>query len=115
MTLVEQRRALQQIQWSGSTVPVEVRMEGVLVCQCPVHHDQDRATVEVVYTVGAALVELGSFRQYLEQFARREVLHEAATVEIWDALSGAIEPKRLTVRTTWEPVEGIPCVVTCST
>lgn len=105
---------MKTIEWS-SGVNIEIRMTGDLYCLCPVNGRQDHAFVEVVYTPSSALLELGSFRDHLATYATQEILHERATVGLFMELSGDVVPRSLSVRTTWDAVEGIPCVVTCST
>jgi 7-cyano-7-deazaguanine reductase len=103
--------ALRTLSLDPNGMPVSLSLSGQLVCQCPINGLQDSAVVEVSYIPTASVVDLASFAAYLRGFAGRAVLHEAATIEIVDAVKAATEADDVTVRTTWEPVEGVGCTV----
>ena len=87
-----------------------ITIAGRLTCLCPVNGKRDSATVEVSYQPAAgAVVELAAFAAYLAGFESRTVSHEDATAEIADEIRWSIMSDDLTVRTVWEPVEGIEC------
>ena len=91
--------------------PITVAIEGRLTCRCPVNGRRDHARIEVVYTPVAAVIELESFAAYLDTFTARQASHELVTVEIGSDIAEATEADDITVRTHWDPVEGIGCTV----
>lgn len=93
---------------------ISVTIAGRLTCRCPVNQRRDYATVEVAYTPNGAVVELESFGAYLGSFANRDAAHEMVTVEIGHEIHEATGADDITVRTVWEPVEGVACVVTAT-
>lgn len=96
-----------------STLPFSPREDLVidltapLACLCPVNGLDDRAMVRVKYRPSNAIVELASFKAYLDSFADQAVLHEQVAEAIQDALRDALEPDYLEVATAWAPVEGV--------
>lgn len=78
-----------------------------LACRCPVNGLDDHAMVRVKYRPSNVIVELESFKAYLDSFADQVVLHEQVTEEIQQALRDALEPDYLEVATAWAPVEGV--------
>lgn len=91
----------------GTTVELEAR----LTCVCPVNARQDHATVRVRYQPSQKLIELGSFREYLDVFAKVELLHEDVTQIIKRDVEMRTGVAAL-ITTDWEPVEGVTCKVT---
>lgn len=91
--------------------PLSVTLAGRLTCVCPVNERRDHATIQVVYRPVGAAVELESFARYLSHWSETQASHELVTQEIADDIKQATEAEDVTVRTTWEPVEGIACVV----
>ena len=88
-----------------------ITLRGRLTCICPFNGLRDEATVEIVYVPALSLIELEAFAEYLRTFSDRKLSHEDATREILATLYDETEPRRLTVTTTWAPVEGIDCTV----
>lgn len=90
---------------------LSINIGGRLTCLCPVNGRRDYATVEVSYHPTGAVVELGSLAAYLSTFATATISHEEVTEAIRDELQEITVADDITVRTTWEPVEGVACVV----
>ena len=103
--------ALQTLTIDPNGRPLAVSIAGRLTCICPVNERRDYATVEVSYCPTGRVVELGSFARYLGGWSETQGSHELVTDEIAGDLYAATEADDITVRTTWEPVEGIACVV----
>lgn len=91
--------------------PISVQLAGRMTCVCPVNERRDYATVEVSYTPTGRVVELGSFAHYLGQWSETQASHELVTSEIAADLYDACEADDITVRTRWDAVEGVECVV----
>lgn len=91
---------------------LSISLAARLTCLCPVNTRRDYATVEVSYcpSVGA-VIELESFAAYLSTFSERAVSHEDVAAEILSDLQELTQADDLTVRTRWEAVEGVECVV----
>jgi 7-cyano-7-deazaguanine reductase len=93
------------------TEDMRIDLVGPLACRCPVNGLEDRAMVRVRYAPSHAIVELGSFKAYLDSFAEQAITHEAATEAIQCALGDLLAPDSLEAETVWAPVEGITCSV----
>lgn len=89
-----------------------VSLAGRLTCICPVNERRDYATVEVSYVPVARVVELESFARYLSHWSETQGLHEVVTTEIAEEVQRATEADDITVRTRWDAIEGVECVVT---
>lgn len=94
---------------------LSITLTGHLTCRCPVNGKRDEATVTVAYTPVEMVLELAALAEYLDGFRVREITHEAATAIIADEIRWSVMSDDVTVTTVWAPVEGIDCVVTCST
>jgi 7-cyano-7-deazaguanine reductase len=66
-------------------------------CLCPRSGYPDFATIRVSYVPDAKVVELKSFKLYLNSFRSRPISHEAATNLIHDDLSRLLKPRDLEV------------------
>lgn len=93
---------------------ITVQIGGKLTCLCPVNGRRDYATVEVVYSPTGNVVELESFADHLSRYAMSSMSHEAITEDIATMLHDILIPDDLTVRTRWDAVEGVDCVVVAS-
>lgn len=92
-----------------------IRLTGHLACRCPVNGRQDDATVTVTYTPNEMVLELTAFAEYLAGFWDRSITHEAVTAILADDIRWSVMSDDVTVTTEWAPIEGVGCVVTCST
>ena len=90
---------------------ISTRIAAKLTCVCPVNGRRDFATVEVIYTPAGSVVELESFATWLSSYATEVVGHEEITEAIADEIDDVAMPDALTVRTTWNAVEGVECIV----
>lgn len=93
---------------------IAVSIAGRLTCLCPVNRRRDYADVEVSYVPTARVIELESFAAYLATYAGETASHEDVTARIRAAIDDAIEPDDLTVRTSWQAIEGVACTVSAS-
>ena len=66
-------------------------------CVCPRSGYPDFATIRLVYVPDKSIVELKSLKLYLNSFRERAISHEAATNEVFEALSEALKPRSLEV------------------
>lgn len=64
-----------------------------LTAVCPVTRLPDFYVIKVEYEPDERLVELKSFKLYLNKFRDREILHEEITNEIVDQLIRSINPR----------------------
>jgi NADPH-dependent 7-cyano-7-deazaguanine reductase QueF len=94
---------------------LSITLTGHLTCRCPVNEKRDSARVTVTYRPVEQVLELTALADYLASFQERPITHEAATAIIADEIRWSVLSDDVTVTTDWEPVEGIDCVVTCST
>jgi 7-cyano-7-deazaguanine reductase len=94
---------------------LSIKLTGLLTCRCPINGKRDTAVVTVTYTPAEMVLELTALADYLAGFQDRSITHEAATAMIADTIRWSVMSDDVTVTTEWAPVEGIDCVVTCST
>ncbi len=66
-------------------------------CLCPRSGYPDFATIRVLYTPDKKVVELKSFKLYLNSFRDKAVSHEAVTNVIFDVLKKNLKPRALEV------------------
>lgn len=90
---------------------LSVGLTARLTCLCPVNARRDYATVEVAYIPTGAVVELESFAAWLGSYAATAISHEEITQAIHDEISETTQTDDLTVRTQWDAIEGVGCVV----
>jgi 7-cyano-7-deazaguanine reductase len=66
-------------------------------CLCPRSGYPDFATIKVEYTPGKSVVELKSFKLYLNSYRDVAISHEAAANKIFGDLAKLLKPKKLEV------------------
>ena len=66
-------------------------------CLCPRSGYPDFATIRVEYTPDKSVVELKSFKLYLNSFRDVAISHEAAANKIFGDLAKILKPKKLEV------------------
>lgn len=66
-------------------------------CLCPRSGYPDFATIRLVYTPDRKVVELKSFKLYLNSFRDCHVSHEAVTNRIFDDLKRLLKPRAMEV------------------
>ncbi len=66
-------------------------------CVCPRSGYPDFATIRVCYTPDKKVVELKSFKLYLNSYRDRAISHEEATNLVFADLVKALKPRRLEV------------------
>lgn len=109
-SVVEDGMALRTLTVNPNT-RISTTIAGKLTCLCPVNGRRDYATVEVSYVPTGSVVELESFAAWLSSYAMETISHEQITEAIADEINEVALPDNLTVRTTWDAVEGVECVV----
>ena len=93
---------------------LSVNLTARLTCLCPVNGRRDYATVEIAYVPTGAVVELESLQRWLDSYAMETISHEEITQAIRDEIAEETMADDLTVRTRWDAVEGVECVVSVS-
>ncbi len=66
-------------------------------CLCPRSGYPDFATINVEYTPDKTLVELRSFKLYLNSYRDERISHEAVTNKIFNDLAALLSPRALEV------------------
>lgn len=66
-------------------------------CLCPRSGYPDFAAIRLVYTPDKKVVELKSFKLYLNSFRDRHISHEAVTNLIFDDLKKLLKPRAMEV------------------
>lgn len=79
---------------------------------CPRTGQPDFGTVRIRYTPERRCVELKSLKLYLQSFRNEGVFYEDATNRILDDLVAVLQPRRMTVETSFTPRGGITTTVT---
>lgn len=80
-------------------------------CLCPVTGHPDFATITVDYAPGDRIVELRSFKLYLQSFRNEGHFHEDVANRILNDLVRATSPRQMTVTTDYTVRGGIHTVV----
>jgi 7-cyano-7-deazaguanine reductase len=81
-------------------------------CLCPVTGHPDFATITVEYAPGDRIVELRSFKRYLQSFRNEGHFHEDVANRILNDLVASTAPRRMTVTADYTVRGGIHTVVT---
>ena len=74
----------------------------------------DFGTITIVYAPAAACVELKSLKLYLWSYRQEGAFHEDVTNRVLDDLVRCLEPRRLSVISTWNVRGGITTTVRVS-
>ncbi len=80
-------------------------------CLCPRSGYPDFATIKVLYVPDAKIVELKSFKLYLNAFRDRHISHEEVTNRIFADLEKALAPRFLEVTGDFNPRGNVKTVV----
>ncbi|MBV9280568.1 MAG: preQ(1) synthase [Chloroflexi bacterium] len=80
-------------------------------CKCPRSGYPDFATINLSYVPGDWIVELKSFKLYLNRYRDRYIFHEAVTNSILDDFIAAIRPRRAEVVADWNVRGNVKTVV----
>jgi len=83
-----------------------------LTCLCPRSGYPDFATVHLRYVPGDWVVELRSYKLYINSFRDVPIAHEAATNRILDDMVALLSPRWIEVRADWNPRGNVHTVIT---
>ncbi len=83
-------------------------------CLCPRSGYPDFATIKAFYTPDKSVVELKSFKLYLNSFRDIAISHEEVTNKIFGDLETALKPRRLTVTGDFNPRGNLKTVIRVS-
>jgi 7-cyano-7-deazaguanine reductase len=83
-------------------------------CKCPRSGYPDFATVVLTYVPGDWIVELRSFKLYLNRYRDAYIFHEAVTNKILDAFVSTIQPRRADISSDWNVRGNVKTVVRAS-
>lgn len=72
-------------------------------CLCPRSGYPDFASIKVLYVPDKKIVELKSFKLYLNSYREKFISHEEAANRIFEALNGALKPRFLEVVADFNP------------
>jgi len=84
-------------------------------CHCPRSGYPDFATIRVNYIPDKYIVELKSFKLYLNKFRTQALSHEAVTNKIFDDLKNLLCPRHLEVIGDFNPRGNVKTVIRVST
>ena len=84
-------------------------------CLCPRSGYPDFATININYIPDKFIVELKSFKLYLNNFREQSISHESATNQIFDDLNKLLKPRRLEVTGDFNPRGNVKTVIRVST
>ena len=79
---------------------------------CPLTGQPDFGTITYVYTPHDKNVELKSLKLYLQRFRNQGIYYEQVTNRLLDDFVAAIQPRRVTIVSSWTPRGGITTNVT---
>jgi 7-cyano-7-deazaguanine reductase len=80
-------------------------------CKCPRSGYPDFATINVTYVPDEHIVELKSWKLYLNRFRDQYAFHEAVTNQILDDFVAAVRPRRVEIAADWNPRGNLRTVV----
>jgi 7-cyano-7-deazaguanine reductase len=83
-------------------------------CLCPRSGYPDFATIHVTYTPDKSVVELKSFKLYLNSYRDMKISHEEATNRILSDIEECIKPKELKVVGDFNVRGNVKTVITAS-
>lgn len=75
--------------------------------RCPITGHPDFGTITIDYVPDQRCVELKSLKLYLQSYREEGAFYEALTNRILDDLVRLLTPRRLQVRTDWNPRGGM--------
>jgi 7-cyano-7-deazaguanine reductase len=80
-------------------------------CKCPRSGYPDFATITLTYVPDESIVELRSFKLYLNRYRDEYIFHEAATNTILDDFVTAIQPRRAEIVADWNVRGNVKTVI----
>ena len=80
-------------------------------CKCPRSGYPDFATITLTYVPADLIVELRSFKLYLNKYRDEYIFHEAATNRILDDFVAAIRPARAQIVADWNVRGNVKTVI----
>jgi 7-cyano-7-deazaguanine reductase len=80
-------------------------------CKCPRSGYPDFATIKLSYVPDELIVELRSFKLYLNRYRDEYIFHEAVTNKILDDFVAAIRPCRAQIVADWNVRGNVKTVV----
>jgi 7-cyano-7-deazaguanine reductase len=80
-------------------------------CKCPRSGYPDFATITLTYVPGDWIVELKSFKLYLNRFRDEYIFHEAVTNKILDDFVATILPMRADIVADWNVRGNVKTIV----
>jgi 7-cyano-7-deazaguanine reductase len=83
-------------------------------CLCPRSGYPDFATIKVLYVPEASVVELKSFKLYLNSFRDVAISHEEITNKIFAELDAALSPRALTITGDFNPRGNLKTIIRVS-
>ena len=83
-------------------------------CKCPRSGYPDFAVINLSYVPGDLIVELRSFKLYLNRYRDEYIFHEAVTNRILDDFVAMIQPRRAEIAADWNVRGNVKTVVRAS-
>lgn len=80
-------------------------------CKCPRSGYPDFATLTLTYIPDEYIIELKSWKLFLNQFRDRYVFHEAVTNQILDDFVALIKPRRADIVADWNVRGNVKTVI----
>jgi len=80
-------------------------------CLCPRSGYPDFATINVNYVPDKYIVELKSFKMYLNKYRSEPISHESVTNRIFDDLKKLLKPRQLEVVGDFNPRGNVKTVI----
>jgi 7-cyano-7-deazaguanine reductase len=81
-------------------------------CLCPRSGYPDFATIHLTYIPDEWIVELKSFKLYINGYRDLAISHEAATNRILDELVALLAPRWMQIRADWNPRGNVHTIIT---
>jgi 7-cyano-7-deazaguanine reductase len=83
-------------------------------CLCPRSGYPDFATIKLMYIPDKKVVELKSYKLYLNSYRDAKISHESLVNKIYDDLKAALQPRFLEVIGDFNPRGNVKTIITVS-
>ena len=97
-------------EYSGKRIEVTIESEE-FSCLCPWSGLPDFAYLNISYIPDKLVVELKSLKFYIQSYRMVGIVHESAVNKLLQDLSGAVNPRAMTVELIFNPRGGITTTV----
>jgi 7-cyano-7-deazaguanine reductase len=81
------------------------------MCRCPRSGYPDFATIKLSYIPSNLVIELKALKLYINSFTDRYISHENSANEIYETLSGKLQPKWIKITADFNPRGNVHTII----